>query len=173
VINLPEGATPVDFAYQIHSDIGNQCAGARVGGKIVSLDNPLSNGDMVEILIQKNKKPSEGWLSFVQTGYAYDRIKTALKRKRQIEVGRGLAKEEVAEFEFKVRDRIGLIKDISSIFSRHQFNIIRLSTDLKNKNSPYITAICEVKNKNLIEKVVPKLKKVKGIEQLTWRIHTA
>jgi len=173
VINLPEGATPVDFAYQIHSDIGDQCAGARANGKIISLDQPLQNGDMVEILVQKNKKPSESWLSFVKTSYAYDRIRSALKKKGIAESLPKIAKTGEVVFEFSVKDRVGLIKDISSIFYRAKFNIIRLNTDIHNKNSPHIVAICETKNKNSIEKIIPKLKKVKGVEGLNYRIHSA
>lgn len=172
VINLPEGATPVDFAYHIHSDIGNQCAGARVNGKIISLDQSLQNGDMVEILVQKNKKPSENWLSFVKTSYAYDRIKSALKKKRIVQPSLKTAKTAEVVFEFSINDRVGLIKDISSIFYQAKFNIIRLNTDIHNKNSPHIVAICETKNKNSIEKIIPKLKKVKGVKELNYRIHS-
>ena len=59
VIDLPRGSTPVDFAYQIHSEIGDSCTGARVNGKIMPLGRQLESGDMVEIMTQKNKKPSE------------------------------------------------------------------------------------------------------------------
>ncbi len=75
VINLPEGATPVDFAYQIHTDIGNQCVGAKIDGKFSSLSESLQNGQVVEIAVQKNKKPSRDWLKFVRTNQAKSRIK--------------------------------------------------------------------------------------------------
>ncbi len=75
VIDLPEGATPVDFAYQIHSDIGDFCVGAKIDGKLSSLSEPLENGQMVEILTQKNKKPNLDWLKFVKTNTARARIK--------------------------------------------------------------------------------------------------
>ena len=76
IIDLPEGATPVDFAYQIHSDIGDQCTGAKINGKLNALSEPLQNGQMVEILTQKNKKPNRDWLKFVKTSQARSRIKT-------------------------------------------------------------------------------------------------
>ena len=83
VIDLPEGATPVDFGYNIHSDIGNHCAGARVNEKIVPLNHKLKNGDVVEIVIDKNRAgPSEDWLEFVQTNMAKTHIKGYSKRKR-------------------------------------------------------------------------------------------
>ncbi len=81
VIDLPEGATPVDFAYQIHTSIGNECAGAKINGKIAALDTRLKSGDLIEILTQKGKKPSTDWLNFVKTSFAKDRIKSLLKEK--------------------------------------------------------------------------------------------
>ncbi|MEK7519916.1 MAG: RelA/SpoT family protein [Patescibacteria group bacterium] len=79
VIDLPEGATPVDFAYHVHSEVGDRCNGAKVNGKMIALDSVLSNGDVCEILTQKNKKPSLSWLDFVKTNYAKGKIRAALK----------------------------------------------------------------------------------------------
>jgi len=75
VIDLPEGATPIDFAYQIHSDIGHQCAGAKIDGKLSSLSQSLQNGEVIEIITQKNKKPNRDWLKFVKTNEARKRIR--------------------------------------------------------------------------------------------------
>ncbi len=83
VVDLPLHATPVDFAYHIHTDIGDQCTGARVNGKLVPLDHELESGDIVEVLIQRGKLPSSSWLSFVKTSIARSHIKAALKRKEQ------------------------------------------------------------------------------------------
>ncbi|HLD27695.1 MAG TPA: RelA/SpoT family protein [Patescibacteria group bacterium] len=83
VIDLPENATPVDFAYSIHTDIGNKCAGAIVNEQMVPLDTRLKSGDVVEILINKNRtSPNADWLDFVTTGIARDKIKYALKKKQ-------------------------------------------------------------------------------------------
>ncbi len=83
VIDLPDEATPVDFAFSIHSDIGNKCSGARVNEKITALDSKLKSGDMVEIIVDKNRGgPSEDWLKFVKTNMAKSHIKNYLKRKR-------------------------------------------------------------------------------------------
>ncbi|MBI2515052.1 bifunctional (p)ppGpp synthetase/guanosine-3',5'-bis(diphosphate) 3'-pyrophosphohydrolase [Candidatus Wolfebacteria bacterium] len=84
VIDLPSGATPVDFAYHIHSDIGDQCSGARVNSRIVSLDYKLQSGDVVEILIQKGKRPSESWLASVKTELAKKHIRANVREKRKI-----------------------------------------------------------------------------------------
>lgn len=82
VIDLPEEATPVDFAYHIHSDIGNKCTGTRVNDKMVSLDTPLKNGDVVEIIVDKGRKgPNADWLEFVKTQTARYHIKSAQKSK--------------------------------------------------------------------------------------------
>ena len=70
VKDLPEGATPIDFAYAVHSDIGSHCESAKIGGKIVQLNHALENGDIVEIITNKNKKPSKDWLRFVKTSLA-------------------------------------------------------------------------------------------------------
>ncbi|MDX1607789.1 MAG: bifunctional (p)ppGpp synthetase/guanosine-3',5'-bis(diphosphate) 3'-pyrophosphohydrolase [Candidatus Spechtbacterales bacterium] len=90
VIDLPKGATPVDFAYNIHTDIGDKCSGAIVGGKMVTLSHELRNGDVVEIITSKNKTPSRAWLNFVKTRNAKNRIRKWLKeqnREQNIDTG--------------------------------------------------------------------------------------
>lgn len=83
VIDLPESATPVDFAYAIHSDIGDKCAGARINDQMVTLSTPLRSGDVVEILVDKNRKaPSQDWLEFVRTGSARSKIRFTLKKSK-------------------------------------------------------------------------------------------
>jgi GTP pyrophosphokinase len=84
VIDLPEGATPVDFAYAIHTHIGNTCVGARVNDQIVSLDSKLSSGDFCVIIVDKNRKgPNADWLTFVKTGHAKTHIRALSKSKMQ------------------------------------------------------------------------------------------
>ena len=83
VIDLPENATPVDFAYHIHTDIGNKCVGAVINDQIASLDSRLKSGDVIEILINKQRQlPNEEWLNFAQTGLARDKIKQSLRKKQ-------------------------------------------------------------------------------------------
>ncbi|MDP2736300.1 MAG: RelA/SpoT family protein [bacterium] len=80
VFDLPEGATPIDFAYYVHSDIGNQAVSAMVNDKIATLDLELKNGDLVEIITEKKRKgPSRDWLKFVKTATARNKIKQNLK----------------------------------------------------------------------------------------------
>jgi len=82
VIDLPEGATPVDFAYHVHTSVGHRCVGAKVDNKMVALDKELSNGQVVEIITQKKEKPSQDWLRFVKTNLAKSRIRNWFKKNR-------------------------------------------------------------------------------------------
>src|SRR2546425_10793289 len=100
VLTLPRGATPVDFAYSIHTDVGHQCLGAKVNGQMVPLRHPLSNGDVVEIATQKGHGPSRDWLSFVRTSRARSKIRQWInlnERKQAKEVGRRLIEREARQ----------------------------------------------------------------------------
>lgn len=79
VIELPENATPVDFAYAVHSDLGDKCLQAKVNGKILALNHALNDGDIVEIVTGRNQKPSHDWLGFVKTSKARAKIKEVLR----------------------------------------------------------------------------------------------
>jgi guanosine-3',5'-bis(diphosphate) 3'-pyrophosphohydrolase len=100
VVSLSRGATPVDFAYRIHTEVGNHCAGARVNDRIVPLDSQLKNGDIVEIITQKNSRPSLDWLNFVVTTGARNRIRQWYKRSHRDENvarGRDLLEKELGK----------------------------------------------------------------------------
>lgn len=85
LIQLPKGATPVDFAYAVHTDLGDQTVGAKVNGRVMPLRTPLDNGDQVEILVSKAQHPQPGWLSFVVTGKARAKIRRFVKSKEREE----------------------------------------------------------------------------------------
>jgi GTP pyrophosphokinase len=85
VIDLPRGATPIDFAYAIHSDIGDHTSGALVNRKMVSLDTPLENGDITEIITKKSAKPSKKWLEYAKTTLAARHIRSVLMRESERE----------------------------------------------------------------------------------------
>lgn len=98
VYSFPRGATPLDFAYQIHTDLGHHCSGARVNGKLVPLKTALKNGDMVEILTASYRKPSRDWLSFVATSRARSNIRHWLNTEQKKEsqaLGRKLLEREL------------------------------------------------------------------------------
>jgi GTP diphosphokinase / guanosine-3',5'-bis(diphosphate) 3'-diphosphatase len=102
VKELPLGSTPVDFAYSVHTDIGHQCVGAKVNGKIVPLKHELRNGDKVEVTTQTGHTPSRDWLKFVKTSRAKTRIKAWLKieeRRRSILLGKELLEKELRKHE--------------------------------------------------------------------------
>jgi GTP pyrophosphokinase len=97
VRELPEGATPVDFAYTIHTEVGNQCSGAKVNGRLVPLNTPLVNGDTVEIITTQGRHPSSDWLQFVKTAKARTRIKHWMRteeRARSISLAKEVLEKE-------------------------------------------------------------------------------
>jgi len=98
VLEFPEGATCVDFAYAIHTEVGHECSGAKVNGKIVPLKHELENGDIVEIMTNDNQQPNKDWLQFVRTGRARTKIKKAVRREqreRSRELGRELLNKKL------------------------------------------------------------------------------
>ncbi|MFA5871065.1 MAG: TGS domain-containing protein, partial [Candidatus Paceibacterota bacterium] len=81
IIDLPEDATPIDFAYRIHGEVGNRANGAKANGKMVTLDYKIKNGEVIEILTTRDQKnPSSDWLRFVRTSLAKSQIKKYLKK---------------------------------------------------------------------------------------------
>jgi GTP pyrophosphokinase len=93
IIPLPKGATPVDFAYNIHSDIGDRCTGARVNGRLVQLRTVLNNGDQIEIITSRNSTPSPAWEEFVVTGRAKASVRRFVRmqqRDQYIELGKNI-----------------------------------------------------------------------------------
>ena len=106
VFAFPRGATPIDFAYRVHTDVGHRCVGARVNGKLVPLRTPLTNGDIVEILTAANQVPSRDWLSSVATSRARHKIRHFIheEEKRQaVELGRRLLERELKKFRRTVK----------------------------------------------------------------------
>jgi GTP pyrophosphokinase len=106
VIQLPSQATPVDFAYAIHTKIGDQCTGAKVNGRIVPLSYQIQNGDQIEILTSPNQKPNRDWLKFVVTSRARNKIKHYVaqrQREESIEIGRKMFETETNRLGLKLK----------------------------------------------------------------------
>ncbi len=122
VRELPKGATPVDFAYAIHTQLGHRCVGAKVGGRLVPLRYTLKSGDVVEIQTSPTHKPSKDWLGFVKTSRAKTKIRQFIKteqRERSIELGRALMDKEFskADLNLSKMTKSGELANIAREFS--------------------------------------------------------
>ena len=125
IIELPSGATPIDFAYKIHSEVGNTTTGALVNSKMVKLDHELQDGDLVELITQKGHSPSRGWLKIVKTDTARSRIKAFFykkEREKYISMGR-----EMLISECKKRNT-----DFNEVFTTE--NVEKVCKQLKSEN---------------------------------------
>jgi GTP pyrophosphokinase len=169
VIDLPVGSTPIDFAYHVHSEIGNSAIGAKVNGTTSTLDRVLKSGDVVEIITQKGKKPSEDWLRFAKTTIARDHIRLTLRKKKLF--GISLNAPTHAELKMTVEDRVGLIKDISGSIAQLHIAIISFHTEPVTGKRFHINKI-EIQSidKKKIEKLIAKLRDVKGVKEIGFRL---
>jgi len=107
VIVLPRDATPIDFAYAIHTEVGHHCVGAKVNGRIVPLKSKLRNGDIVEIVTQPNHHPSRDWLAAVKTSRARNKIKhwiNVAERRQAVEIGKKLFEKEARKYGVNLKD---------------------------------------------------------------------
>jgi len=107
VVVLPREATPIDFAYTIHTEVGHSCVGAKVNGRMVPLRHKVHSGDIVEIITQPGHKPSRDWLSVVRSSRARNKIKHWLnihQRERAIEIGRKLIEKEARKYRIAIKD---------------------------------------------------------------------
>ena len=115
LIELPNGATPVDFAYAVHSDVGDKCVGSKVNGRIAPLNTKLVNGDQVDIITSKTQTPSPAWERFVVTGKARSHIKRYVRlqqRSEYVTLGRAMLKKifQQEEYDFTEKAVTGIVK---------------------------------------------------------------
>ena len=107
VVTLPSNATPVDFAYAIHTEVGDTCVSSKINGRLSPLKTRLSNGDIVEIVTQKGHTPSRDWLNFVKTSRARNKLRHWLsvqERKKSVELGRKLLEKEARKYKVSIKE---------------------------------------------------------------------
>ncbi|NGM61592.1 bifunctional (p)ppGpp synthetase/guanosine-3',5'-bis(diphosphate) 3'-pyrophosphohydrolase [Sphingobacterium sp. SGG-5] len=137
LIQLPNGATALDFAFEIHSDIGATCIGAKVNHKLVPLSHPLQNGDQVEIITSNKQTPKEDWLSFVVTAKAKSKIRSSLKeeKRRVAEEGKEILERKLKSLKITYNtDNINKIANYFKYPSSQElfFNVAKGVIDMKN-----------------------------------------
>lgn len=168
VIDLPEGSTPIDFAYHIHSEIGNHMAGAKINGKMASFSHQLTSGDSVEIITNKNRKPSSDWLALARSPLARGHIRSALRKF-------GIELPTKAREKLRTRDiillitrvnRVGLLKDITTLLSKEKINIIKTESDAESIEKPYITIQFRISKRYDLEKLLARMRRIRGIKQI-------
>ncbi len=139
IVDLAAGATPIDFAYRIHTEVGNQTVGALVNGVLVPLNTPLKTGDVVELRTNKNSTPSEDWLKFVKTNHARNKIKAFFQKKEledkeeTIKAGENLLKEELRKHDL----------DVNEFFDTKKLDKVAGSFQLSNSNDLFYAIGCK------------------------------
>lgn len=124
VVELPRGSTPIDFAYAIHSEVGNKCVGAKIEGRIVPLKYKLKGGERVEILTSPNQEPRIDWLNFVNTNRAKSRIRAYLRKKEDeyaINVAMNLLEKEFSDRCLQLKDILSNKDELNKIFEKFNF----------------------------------------------------
>ena len=162
VIDLPTGSTPVDFAYKVHTDVGDACVGAKVNNKIVPLDFQLQSGDIVQVLTQKGKHPSEDWMRFVKTNEAKKKIKASVHKKEP--------RVRKTEYRIVVAKRIGAAKDILAIFARNKISISGLRTTDEKSPFPTIKVTADIGVKERADEIMLKIRKIDGVREVGYKI---
>lgn len=111
VKELPQGSCPIDFAYAVHTDVGKQCIGARINGKLCPLKTQLNNGDIIEVMTSAHQTPSKDWLSFVKTSKARNKIRQWIKaeqHEKSVEIGRELLEKELRKHQYSLKRAMSL-----------------------------------------------------------------
>lgn len=127
LVVLPRGATPVDFAYEIHTQVGHQCTGARINNRLYPLSTPLRSGDMVEIITSKNGRPKRDWLSFVITAKAKNKIRQFFvqeERAHAIEIGRQVLEKDLRKRGLGIRRILEPGEEQQKVFQRFKISSV-------------------------------------------------
>src|SRR3989344_124966 len=164
VIELPEGSTPIDFAYHIHSEVGDGAIGANVNGVFKGLDARLENGDVFEVMMQKGKKPSTKWLDVAHTSAAKGHIRKSL-RSQGIEPPKPQKPPIRARYDLLVEGRVGLLKDISAVVAKSGINIHSIEGSDQG-----IHLVATLPTRADYKKLLAKLRRVKGVVEVEARL---
>lgn len=175
VIDLPAGSVTLDFAYKIHTDIGNRCTGAKVNGRLVPLDYQLKTGDMVEVVTSKHGSPSRDWLNIVKTSHAKNKVRTWFKKERReenIEKGREMMEREIRRInvEQRILLKSDLFEDVGKAFNLMSVDDLYAAVGYGGVSvHQVISRLREEYNRKHPEKVreedLPELKPVKHLTQ--------
>lgn len=172
VFDLPASATPLDFAYHIHSDIGDHATGAKINGKMVSFGQELASGDTIEIITHHRAKPKAEWLTHARTSLARRHIRAALRKmgvklpRKKPESKGGLLGKKSVLFRVRVKDRVGLLRDLSAVFSEHNINITDITVEKKNSKQPVVAVQTAPKQTLNLAHITTKIKAIKGVKSV-------
>ncbi|HCW93405.1 RelA/SpoT family protein [Flexistipes sinusarabici] len=182
VVELPRGSTPIDFAYNIHSEVGNTCVGAKVNGRMVPLRYKLRSGEKVEVLTSSNQEPRRDWLNFVKTNRAKTRIRSFLRKKEQdraIQIGHDLLEKEFKNNDLKLKDIVSNSKNLEKILNK--FNLSDEEDIYKNigfgrlsaKQVLHLFVAADEKEEDVISKPSPKKGepfKIEGVDNVMVKV---
>lgn len=170
VFDLPRGATPLDFAYHVHSEIGNHMTGAKIKGKLVAFGKELASGDTVEILTHPRAKPKAEWLEHARAPLARRHIRGSL-RKLGIQLPQKRKEKRSLEFvcRIHVKDRVGLLRDLSNVFSENNANIVDVHIEQKYTTHPAVIIRAAAKKILDFNQLMTKIKLIKGVKTVAIR----
>jgi GTP pyrophosphokinase len=161
LINLPQGATPVDFAYAVHSEVGDRCVGAKINGRMMPLRTQLANGDQVEIVTSKAQTPSPAWESFVVTGKARSCIRRFVRsqeKEQYLRLGREMLKKTFREEDYEFTKKA--LKGVLKVFKQSSADDICIQVGAGNIGARKVleTVFPGIKKKGKVRKAAPTAK---------------
>ncbi len=170
LIQLPDEATPVDFAFAVHTEIGNRCVGARIDSQMVSLSTPLETGQTVEIITSPHQRPHRDWLGFVKSAKARSCIRRVLREEafnQSVRLGRDMVDRDQAEtftatIQVTGQDRTNLLSDMTQVMSNLGVPIVGASIETRREEIDNQFQV-EIKDADHLEELLQNLRKIPNI----------